>query len=473
MLPSVAVAQSIASKEDDIYLRIGDSYFLLDEYKSAKRAYTQIVKKNGPQKDYALWQNATIAELEGQPYDQILILDEIVSDYKESKYFNRARFNTANALFTIKEYDKAANFYNDILSSAAPVNLKEESTAQLGLISVNAGAYDKAESYFRSLVDNSSNQDIVQRSQLALKEIYADYTNNTDAYLDLVASNDATDNSQVTKALYDLALDNYEKGALGPAIEQWTKLINDYPQDLGKAQTHLMIAKSYELQQDWKNALSNYVSATNHNEKTKSLEAYKRALEISFDQQQEHDTFLSLLNKRSVEHPDVSKSQDEHYRWSKSLMATDQITQSVATVIEFINTDTYEVGDKSQLIKDLSSAMVTKKDWTGLLDFYKDDKVTALVKTMPKLIYQRGLAHFNNNNLEDAYTSITDHYDALLSEPAWLAKGIILIADISLLKDDKDSAIAALEALISSGTNIPPSLKETAKEKLKSLELQN
>ncbi len=473
ILKSKSSDQSIVSKEDDIYLRIGDSYFLLDEYKSAQRAYTQIVNKGGPQKDYALWQTATIAELDDRPYDQILILDEIVSDYKQSKYFDRARFNTANALFTIKEYDKAANFYNDILASAAPVHLQEESTAQLGLISVNAGQYDRAENYFQSLIDNSANQDIVQRSQLALKEIYADYTNDTDAYLDLVASNNATDDSGVSQALYDLALDNYEKGALGPAIEQWTKLINDYPQDLGKAQTHLMLAKSYEIQQDWKNAQTNYIAATSHSTEEKSLEAYKRALEISFDQRQEYTAFLSLMKKRSTQYPDVTKSEEEQYRWSKSLIATDQTIESVAAVTEFLNTDIYKAADKSQLTKDLSTAMVTKKNWTGLLDFYKDDKVASLVKKMPKLIYQRGLAHFNNNNLDDAYTSITDHYDTLLGEPAWLAKGIILIADISILKDDKDSAIAALEALISSGTNIPPSLKETAKEKLKSLELQN
>ncbi len=473
ILKSKPSDQSIASKEDDIFLRIGDSYFLLDEYQSAQRAYTQIINRNGPRKDYALWQNAIIAELDGRPYDQILILDEIVSDYKQSKYFNRARFNTANALFTIKEYDKAANFYNDIISSAAPTHLQEESTAQLGLISVNAGAYDKAEAYFQSLIDNSSNQDVIQRSQLALREIYADYTNNTEAYLDLVAGNDMSNNTEVTKALYDLALDNYEKGAVVPAIDQWTKLINEYPQDLGIPQTHLMLAKSYEIQRDWAKAQSSYVAATSHKDEAKSKEAYKRALEITFDRQQEFTSFLSLINKREAQYPKLAMSEDEHYRWSKALIATDQTTQSIASVHQYILTDTYKADNKTLLVKDLSNKMVSQKDWTALIDFYKNDNVATLVKKMPKQIYQRGLANFNNSNLDEAYSNITDHYDALLEEPAWLAKGIILIADISILKDDKDSAIAALEALIGSDTNIPPSLKETAKEKLRSLELQN
>ena len=473
ILKSKSSDQSIASKEDDIYLRIGDSYFLLDEYQSSQRSYTQIIKNNGPQKDYALWQNATIAELEGRPYDQILILDEIVSDYKQSKYFNRARFNTANALFTIKEYDKAANFYNDILSSTAPTHLQEESTAQLGLISVNAGAYDKAETYFQSLIDNSSNQDIIERSELALKEIYADYTNNTEAYLDLVAGNDTSDDTEVTRALYDLALDNYEKGVIETAIEQWTKLLNDYPQDQGVAQTHLMLAKSYEIQQDWAKAQESYLAATHHKEESKSIEAYKRALEITFDRQQEYTTFLNLLGKREGQHPTLTKSEDEHFRWSKALMATNQTTQAVVSVNQYVDIDTYQSSNKSRLVKDLSNTLVSQKEWPSLISFYKKDNVASIVKKTPKLIYQRGLAHFNNSNLEDAYTSITDHYDELLEEPAWLAKGIILLADISILQDDKDSAIAALEALISSEANIPPSLKETATEKLKSLELQN
>ena len=129
-------------KASDIHLRLGDSYFLLDEYESATRSYASVIDKLGLNTDYAIWQNSIIAELRGKPYDQIILLQGLINDHPNSKYQNRAQFNIANAFFGVREYDKAANWYKEIITSAAPTQLKEESGLQMGLISVNAGDYD-------------------------------------------------------------------------------------------------------------------------------------------------------------------------------------------------------------------------------------------------------------------------------------------------------------------------------------------
>ena len=128
---------------------------------------------------------------------------------------------------------------------------------------------------------------------------------------------------------------------------------------------------------------------------------------------------------------------------------------------------------KNNLVIDFTADIASKSQWSDLISWYNEDDVKSIVDKNPKLIYHRGLALYNSDQLETAELSITDHYDTLLDDPAWLAKSIMLVADIYVAQDDVDSASAALEALISSSSNIPPSLKEMAKEKLKSLQPQN
>ncbi len=79
----------------------------------------------------------------------------------------------------------------------------------------------------------------------------------------------------------------------------------------------------------------------------------------------------------------------------------------------------------------------------------------------------------NQSELDTAAELITASYNELLNDPAWLAKSIILLADIYTLKGDKDSAIAALQALIETKSEVPSSLINMAKNRLDLITPQN
>ena len=467
-------SNDFATKEDDIFLRLGDCYFLLNEHKSAQQAYTRVIDRNGKDKDYALWQNAIIAELDGRPYDQIIILDEIVSEYPQSKYYHRALYSTANSLFGLQKYDKASQFYNRIIASQSPQPMKEESYVQLGLINVNAGDYAKAETYFQKLIHSSENNDIVERSELALKEIYADYTHDTDAYINLVASeNDNASDETLAGEIYQLGMNNYEKGNKKEALEQWQKLINEYSSFSEISTVYARVAKLYEEDQSWNKAIDSYLLAAQNTDKERSHLNLVQAERLAYSKMKDFEKFQEIRKYRISKTGNLQLSDTEIYQ---SIYASLELKQ-----LEIPNNDLTKVfasteivkKDKLKLLEKHTTLHMLKKDYESIIQLYINDHVDRLADTQPKLIYQRALVYFNAEQLEKSEHAITDHYDALLENPAWLAKGIILVADIFVLKDDKDSAEAALEALISSQSKIPDSLITIAKERLKSLELQN
>jgi len=79
----------------------------------------------------------------------------------------------------------------------------------------------------------------------------------------------------------------------------------------------------------------------------------------------------------------------------------------------------------------------------------------------------------NTQELDLAVTDITDNYEILLNDPAWLAKSILILSEVYVLQNEKDSAIAALQALIETKSSVPSTLIQEAQEKLKQLEPQN
>lgn len=471
------IAQELSANkgiESDLYLRMGDSYFLINEYGSATRAYNNAVDKGTIQKDYAIWQKSIIAELEGKPYDQVILLEEIISDYNQSPYFHRAIFSTANALFEIQKYDKAAEFYNRLLTVGAPVSMQEESIAQLGLINVNAGDYDKAENYFKQLIDQSKNEEIVYRANLALQEIYKDYKFDTDAYVDLIASN-ATEkeDTKVDQVLYDLAIEKIENGLEGEAITLFNKLIQEHPKSTLIAQSYFQLGETYANKKSWIPATNAFQKVTSYPISDQTTLAFDKAEAISYLETKDYNLYLKLREKRMETFPNTAASTQDLSREFNALLKTDNTkTLKKKSLAVFSNND-ININKKKEMLKEMSELMITKREWAFLSKAYNIKSIQSIVNKDPKLIYERGLVYFNNSELDLAATSITDHYDTLLGDPAWLAKGIILISDVYVLKDDKDSAAAALEALISTQSAVPPVLIDIAKNRLKALELQN
>ncbi len=448
-------------KANDIHLRLGDSYFLLDEYKSAARSYAAVIDEHGLNTDYAIWQNSIIAELSGKPYDQILLLQDLIESHPSSKYQERAQFSIANAFFGVRDYDKAAGWYKSIITSDAPAPLKEESGLQMGLISVNAGDYDRAEQYFKTLINTSRDQDIVGRSHRALSEIYTNYTYDTDAYVALVQKGGE---GEVGDIIFQLAQENFEKGEYSQAIRQWKKLIDEYPEEAKNRDANYLIAQSYDLEKNWREAV-NYYQLSITDDANKKGESLARSLDVSYDNLSDMQLYVDISER--------ANSYDNPHRLALAYQQLGDQKNMLSYASKSIESESITEQQKRKLVADFTAELVSNNKWSDIELWYGEKPVMSIVDESPKLIYHRGLAKYNGDKLEDAQLAITDHYDTLLNDPAWLAKSIILVADISIAQDDIDSATAALEALIESSSNIPPSLKEMAKEKLASLQPQN
>jgi len=461
---NVVTSTDKQSIHEDLNLRLGDNYFLIDNYKSAYASYDNAVALNRDNRPYALWQQAVIAELLNNPYDQILILDDIISSHKSTKYYHKAMFSSANTLFGLNKYDKAATFYQRIIAEDVPQRMKEESTVQLGLIAVNAGEYDRAANHYNDIVANSADPEMKHRAQLALKEIYSDYTYDTDAYIELVAqTSEASDNPLLDQALYDLAMNTYETGVYPKAIEQWKKLIKDYPESALIEKSWLHIGKSEEAQKHYKEAITAY-QAINTGSTEISKEANSRAIDLAYHEIKDYNLYIQLRSTTKEETTSALAYQD-----ASAHLNTDNPVQAIPLLETIYKSAEINAKKKRVLLHDITQKLMLKKEWKAIADLSAQSTIRSVIDAAPKHIYYRALAHTNLRALEAASTAITEHYSTLLEDPAWLAKSIILLSDIYVLQGNIEDAETALQALVETESQVPPSLIKVAKNRLENL----
>jgi hypothetical protein len=122
---------------------------------------------------------------------------------------------------------------------------------------------------------------------------------------------------------------------------------------------------------------------------------------------------------------------------------------------------------KEEIALKLLQNSLTSKDWSAITDLHKNLPDIQ----SPKWIYSVALAQMNQDQYDISISTITDNYDNLLKDSAWLVKSMLLLSDIYFIKGDKTSAIAALESIINSDLNIPPGIKQQVTDRLNNLNL--
>jgi tetratricopeptide (TPR) repeat protein len=153
---------------DDLYIMIGYSYMMVDDYQSAKKVFLQGVKvySSGANLD-TLYNNLSWACHELNEYDTALRFSELGLDLEPQDAVEYV--NYGNALLALDREDDAFAAYEESLSY-------DENTKQalygIGKIHYNNGDYEKAIDYFDKYIAIEEDSEVY--CYLALSQLYLD-----------------------------------------------------------------------------------------------------------------------------------------------------------------------------------------------------------------------------------------------------------------------------------------------------------
>ena len=157
----------------DNYLRIADSYFMLNEFSLAAKYYEKVAKFNFFDIDYALYQYSVSLGLIGKDALKIEVLKKIILNFSSSSYCAKALYDLARHYKNISSYDLAIEYYSDLISFTSDENLIADSYLSRGMMYFNTSKTEQAIEEFLFVVNNYQQTKYFKEALSALQSAYS------------------------------------------------------------------------------------------------------------------------------------------------------------------------------------------------------------------------------------------------------------------------------------------------------------
>ena len=455
----------------DAVLRAGDAYFKNNQYADALAYYNEAINRKYEGFEYALYQKAIIRGLQGSPVDKVLALENLVNQYPKSQYTDEALFQMGETYQDMGKFDQAVPPLRKLVADFRGKSpLINQALLRLGLISYNQGNTSAAISYYKQVFSNNPESNEAKDALAALNEIYVKDLNRPDeyfAFLETVPGYGNVSTSSKDSVTYQSAEIQFQQGKYQQAIEGFTNYLAKYPNGQNAIQAYYYRGESY--------------ASNNLKQYPKALQDYSAVVAKGpsrlYPKAAEKATLLALnVDKNYVQGFEFARKWEESAttdasRFDAQLNALQAayFTNNSVAVSEYANKVT-----SSNLAS--NSQVATANFYLGKMAYDKNDfpraypalqAVTenASTEIMAESWHLLAQILYKQKKYSDAEQTIGDANKASAGYDDWIAKNLILLSDVYMDQGDKNSASAALEAVLENYTGNDPNILATARQK--------
>ncbi len=458
----------------DAILRTGDCLFKKNQYKDALKYYDEAVAKKYEGFQYALYQKAVIKGLLKDPVGKINDLDDLVEKYPNSRYTDEALYQLGNTYLNLEKLDLATTQYRRIVSDfKGKSNLVNPSLLKLGLIAYNQGSPQTAINYYKQVFTNNPENTESKEALAALEEIYVKDLGTPDEYFAFLETVPGykVDGAAKENATFEAAEAQFTQKKYAAAITGYTSYLTKYPKGANSLTALYRRAECYastEVKQ-FEKALADYVAVVGRGQSTFYPKAAEKATLLAFNEEKDYAQAYDMAKKWDESAlTDFSKLDAQ----IMAIRSAYQLNNSVAV---------YDFGKK---ITDNSRATPEQiggaNFYIGKIAYDKND----FARAQPAL--QNAVKNINGEILAESYHLLAqilyknkkyDEAEDLIAKANqesagyddFIAKNLILMSDVYVAKGDKNSARAALEAVIENYKGNDKTILDSARTKYAAL----
>lgn len=448
---------------NDAYLRLGDSYFIQKDYNKAVEFYGEAQKLGIKDVDYAMLQAAISKGVLGDYKEKAKQLETLVQKKKQSVYTDDALFELGKTYLILNKESDALAYYNRLLTDFPNSNYVAETHLKVGLIHYNRKEDDLALNAFDQVVDQFPSSRAANEALEKIRLIYIDKGDATafEDYLKGVSFANVSE-SKLDSTAYTIAENNYLSGNCEKANRDFTNYLKRYPKGIFSLNAHFYRGNcEYEANfeqeaiQDFEEVVrrspNKFVEKSllklgelyrNAHMPEKASETYKKLLKVA-----ERKDQLILAKKALMEIYFEEENYKEASDFAEELLSEGMLDQ--------------KMWEKAQLTM---AKMQLKNENKSLAEMHLD--TLSEMKTVFGAEAKYLLAHIYHQKgaFEKSDTMIYGLLDQVPSQPYWIAKGFILLADNYIAKEDFYNAKVTFQSVIDNADD--PELVEIAKEKL-------
>ena len=458
----------------DATLRAGDCLFKRNQYDQAIRYYDDAVQNRYAGFVYALYQKAIIEGLRGNTTDKILALESIADDYSNSEYADNALLQLGTTYQEIGQFDQSGSALKKLIREHKNSELYNEALIKLGLISYNQGSVATAIDYYKQVFSHNPNAREAEAALAALEEIYVDDLGKPDEYFAFLETIPGykVDSSEKESISFKAAESQFENGNYEKAITGYTSYLGKYPNSANSILAYYRRGESFTVLKRYSEALKDYEFVAGKGPGRYYLKALKKAALIAYNHELDFQKSYTFYSQLEANADNAETRFEAQLGAMRSAYRIDNV-QAVNTMAEKVSKNPAATDDqKATAYFYIGKLNTDSKKYDKALAAFNEvirlsnDEQTAEARYLVAYIYyvQRDLDVAQQLCLNANRESAGYNY--------WIAKSVILLADILAEKGDLFNAQAALEGLIENYDE-DQELVNIAKAKLQKLKTQS
>lgn len=439
----------------DAMLRAADSYFMLNNYAEAGKIYKAYIQAQYPNYSYALYQYSIIQGLTGDRQGQIASLQKIRDEHPRSDYADDALLELGNVYFNEGNSEAAVINLQALVSKYGETStLTNEALLKLGLISYNNNEKEKAIDFYKQVVKGNASPQQTQEAMKGIEEIYVTDMGRPKAFIEYVETIPGMEVTaySIDSLNYKPAENRFNFGNYPKAIESFNYYIEEFPNGRFIIPAYYNRGESYLILKNYEQALENYVQVVNYGNSDYYQRALKKAALISYNYVQDFTKALAL-NKQLAE---FSGDENEVYTAQTYALRSAFRTGSNDDVLVYAekvrNNPLATRDDQATANYYLGKVRYNRGEKAGAVDAF--ERVKSLINNnhAAEANYLIAKTSYDDGQYEKAENYIKEGNEKYSAYPRWIAKNLLLFADIHLVNKDFLNARAATEAVIENFT---------------------
>jgi tetratricopeptide (TPR) repeat protein len=433
----------------DAMNRIGDCHFHSRQFELACKAYEEVVSIGKAGADYALLQQGTGYGLLQQYDNKIQALEKLAKLYPSSNLADDALYESARAHLQIDQHDKAIEVYQQLIQKYPLSNKTAKAQLELGMAYRTLQQYDQAIETFKQTISQHAGTEEAYSALDGLEQVYVE-TNNVSEYIAYTKTLDkmnmqissSEDSLMYVTAELQFMLGHYESAAAGLS----TYLTRFCPGGRYCVTAMYYAANSYYQLKEYSQAIEQYSALADVEGNPYMEEACMRVAELSYDQKEYHTAMYYFQRMQQV----ASSQQMQIMASLGVLRCGYQVQDTLATIevaSQLLEIETLDLATQHEARYCRANAYRQQKEYGLALVDYSTLAKEVRTKRGAEAKYRVAECYYHLGALDMAEGEIMSFAGMHTSHQYWLAKSLILLADINVSKGDLFQAKQYLLAL--------------------------
>ena len=215
--------------ESDAWMRIGDCYFMERNYNKAIIAYSNAVKLDNSNADYALFQQGMGYGALGNMNSKVECMNNLTKNYKTSSFYDRALYEKGMAHLSANDEHAAIAAFSQLVRERPRSSYARQGQMKIGMLYYNGNQYDNALTALKKVVDDYPNTEESREALNIMRSIYMEQNQTAEFYQYVQAKGIATSVTEQDSVSFATAENFFQQNQYESALRAVDQYIAQFP----------------------------------------------------------------------------------------------------------------------------------------------------------------------------------------------------------------------------------------------------